>query len=122
MGRMRKQTSKVLEKAQARSAGIKNFNSTLDLGNGLTVASFDTAIGTTQTILSEYNQALAAVDDKYNALVAAEKSLGDISERMLAGIAARFGKDSSEYEQAGGVRKSERKRPTRKPSPATSTT
>lgn len=37
-----------------------------------------------------------------------------MSERMLAGVAARYGKDSSQYEQAGGVRKSERKRPTRK--------
>jgi hypothetical protein len=118
MGRIRR-TSKVLDKAQTRSAGIKSINPTLDLSNGLTAASFDTAINTTQTALAEYNQALATVDEKYNALVAAEKALGDISERMLAGIAARFGKDSSEYEQAGGVRKSERKRPTRDSAPGT---
>lgn len=37
-----------------------------------------------------------------------------IALRMLAGIGARFGKDSSEYEQAGGVRKSDRKFPPRK--------
>jgi hypothetical protein len=120
MGRARR-TSKVLDKAQARSAGIKSINPTLDLGSGLTTASFDAAISNAQTLLSEYNQALAAIDDKYNALVAAEKTLGDISERMLAGIAARFGKDSSEYEQAGGVRKSERKRSTRTIAPAPGT-
>jgi hypothetical protein len=34
---------------------------------------------------------------------------------MLAGVAAKYGKDSDEYEKAGGVRKSERKRPTRTP-------
>lgn len=113
MGRARR-TSKVLDKAQTRSAGIKSVNPTLDLGNGLTAASFDTAINAVQTSLLEYNQALAAIDEKYNALIAAEKDLGDMSERVLAGVAARFGKNSSEYEQAGGVRKSERKAPTRK--------
>jgi hypothetical protein len=30
---------------------------------------------------------------------------------MLAGVASKYGKDSVEYEKAGGVRKSERKRP-----------
>jgi hypothetical protein len=113
MGRARR-TSKVLDKAQARSAGIKSVNPTLDLGNGLTAASFDTAINLAQTSLLEYNQALATIDEKYNALIAAEKALGDMSERMLAGVAARFGKNSTEYEQAGGVRKSERKPPTRR--------
>jgi hypothetical protein len=32
---------------------------------------------------------------------------------MLAGVLTKFGKDSLEYEKAGGVRKSKRKRPTR---------
>jgi hypothetical protein len=114
MGRARR-ISRVLDKAQVRSAGMKAINPTLDLGNGLTVASFDTVIVTAQTRLSEYNQALAAIDDKYNELVAAEKALGDLSERMLAGVAAHFGRDSSEYETAGGVRKSERRRPPRRP-------
>ena len=117
MGRARR-ISKVLDKAQVRSAGIKNIDPTLDLGNGLTAASFDTAVNSVRTRLTEYNQALAAVDDKYNALVAAEKALGDMSERMLAGVASMFGKDSSQYEQAGGVRKSERKSSARKPKPA----
>jgi len=32
---------------------------------------------------------------------------------MMNAVAAVYGKDSSEYEMAGGVRKSERKRPKR---------
>jgi hypothetical protein len=32
------------------------------------------------------------------------------------GVAYKFGKESDEYEKAGGVRKSERKRPVRKAS------
>src|SRR6185369_8614280 len=103
MGRARK-SSKVLEKAQARSAGIKSIDAAIDLGGGLTMAAFDTAVG-------DAHKALAVVDDKLNAFVTAETTLKDLSERILAGVAARYGKNSSQYEQAGGVRKSERKRP-----------
>lgn len=113
MGRARK-NSKVLDRAQTRASGIKSIDAALDLGGGLTMAAFNTAIGDTQTALNEYNQALAVVDDKLNAFVTAETTLKDISERILAGVAARYGKNSSQYEQAGGVRKSERKRPVRK--------
>jgi hypothetical protein len=38
---------------------------------------------------------------------------------MLAGVGSKYGKDSSEYEQAGGTRTSERKPPVRKPKTAT---
>ena len=37
-----------------------------------------------------------------------EKSLSALCERMLLGVAVKYGKDSAEYEMAGGVRKSER--------------
>jgi hypothetical protein len=36
--------------------------------------------------------------------------MDDLTERMLAGVGSKYGKDSTEYEKAGGVRKSERKR------------
>lgn len=111
----RRRVSKVIDNAQTRLAGLKSIDPALDLGTGLTAASFDTAVKDAQTKLATYNQTLATIDDQYNALVASERALGDLSERMLAGVAARFGKNSSQYEQAGGVRKSERKRPTRKP-------
>lgn len=113
MGRVRK-TSKVLEQTQIRAANLKSISPTLDLGNGLTAAAFDTAIADLQAKLADYNQTLAAADEKANALAASEKAARDLSERMLAGVAAHFGKNSSEYEQAGGIRKSERKTPSRK--------
>jgi hypothetical protein len=37
--------------------------------------------------------------------------VNDWSERMLTGIASKFGKNSSQYEMAGGVKKDERKKP-----------
>ena len=111
----RRRISKVLDNAQTRLAGLKSIDPALDLGGGLTVTAFGNAISDGQTKLATYNQTLATIDDQYNAVLASEKNTGDFSERMLAGVAARFGKNSSQYEQAGGVRKSERKRPTRKP-------
>ncbi|WP_442946450.1 MULTISPECIES: hypothetical protein [unclassified Nostoc] len=42
-----------------------------------------------------------------------EQTLGTFSEKMLMGIGFKYGKDSREYEMAGGVRKSERIRKSR---------
>jgi hypothetical protein len=109
MGRL-KRTSKILDKANARAAGLRSIG-TLDFGGGLTSASFEQAIADAQTQLDDYNQTLLAVDEKANVLAASEKKLQDFSERVLAGVAARYGKNSNEYEKVGGVRKSERKRP-----------
>lgn len=111
----RRRISKILDNAQTRIAGLKSIDPALDLGNGLILAAFNTIVSTGLTNLSVYNQALAKLDDLYNALRQSEKEVADMSERMLAGVAARYGKDSSQYEQAGGVRKSERKPRTRKP-------
>ena len=43
--------------------------------------------------------------------------LKDICVRARAGIKGYFGTDSSEYEQVGGTRSSERKKPVRKAAP-----
>ena len=43
-----------------------------------------------------------------------EKLLRAFSERMLTGVAAKFGKDSEQYQKAGGTKKSDRKKPKRK--------
>ena len=40
-------------------------------------------------------------------------NLSDAVTRALSGVRAVFGPDSSQYEQAGGTRRSERKRPTK---------
>ena len=37
---------------------------------------------------------------------------------MLTGVGVKYGKDSNEYEKAGGVRTSERKKPVRTPAAA----
>ncbi|MCI5194555.1 MAG: hypothetical protein D3915_15810 [Candidatus Electrothrix sp. AU1_5] len=39
-----------------------------------------------------------------------EKELRDLSSLMLSGVKVKYGRDSNEYEMAGGTRLSDRKR------------
>jgi hypothetical protein len=113
MGRTRR-TSSVIEKATIRLNNLKTVSPALDLGPGLTLVAFEQLIGNTQTALDDYNQAIAALDEKGNQLAALEKQAAGMSTRMLAGVGALHGKNSDEYEKAGGVRTDEIKRAARK--------
>lgn len=62
-----------------------------------------------------YNTALSKLDGLLNDLKNEEKKLQTLSGEMLAAVGVKYSKDSSEYEKAGGVRTSERKRTARKP-------
>ena len=107
----------MIESAITRAASLASISPTLDLGGDMTLVAYQAAVADAESKLDQYNTKLSEVDDCLNALVAQEKAVADWSERMLAGVASKFGKDSSEYEKAGGVRKSERKTPVRKPKP-----
>ena len=78
---------------------------------------FDATIADAQTKQSTYNTLLSQTDEARDAFEAAEATVGDMHNRMLAATAAKYGRDSIEYVQAGGVKKSERKRPVRKEVP-----
>ncbi|MBW4448427.1 MAG: hypothetical protein KME38_16555 [Spirirestis rafaelensis WJT71-NPBG6] len=110
-----KRGSKVLDRAQRGIAALKSISPTLDLGNGVTIDFFAAVIKTTQDKLETYNSSLSTVDLTQGALELAEKSLMELTEHMLLSVAAKYGKNSDEYKIAGGVRRSERKRPVRQP-------
>lgn len=114
----KKRTSPAADKATQRASALASISPTLDLGNGLTLAAYNAAIAAinapTTGKLAVYNATLSQLDGQLNDLQAAEKSLNTLSESMLAGTGVKFGKDSDEYEQAGGVRKSERKKAAKK--------
>lgn len=114
MARARRSSS-VLDTARQRLAGLKAFDSAPNLGPALSLAAYDQEITTFATSLNTYNERLAALDQLQNSLEAAEASLRDKNKRMLSAVEAQFGADSSEYEQVGGTRTSERKRPTGRP-------
>lgn len=109
MGRVKKSASHY-DVAVTRQAGMKSISLTLDLGNGLTVAAYETAIIDFRQKLDEYNTSLSEADSRLNTVKETEKKLRDLSERMINGVASKYGKDSDEYEMAGGVRKSDRKK------------
>lgn len=106
----RKRDSKLLPALQNRIAGLKSIHEKLDLGSGVSVASLTRTHHALSVALANYNKLLSDVDGALNEIVALEGEARDLIERTLAGVATKFGKDSSEYEQAGGTRKSERKK------------
>lgn len=110
----RKRTSRELEKAKRREAAVLSIDPNFDLGNGLTQTAYNSAIAAVEAENSAYNTLLSTLDEALNKVKASEKVLKDWSERILVGVAAKYGKDSDQYEMAGGVRKSERKKPARK--------
>lgn len=105
-----KKSSSHYDVAVTRLASIKSISPTLDLGNGLTVSTYEAAVLDFRQKLDEYNMSLSEADSKLNIVNETEKKLRDLSERMLTGVASKFGKESDEYEKAGGTRKSEKRR------------
>ncbi|MBD2201193.1 hypothetical protein H6G33_01070 [Calothrix sp. FACHB-1219] len=116
-----KRTSNILDKARRRIAGLKTIDSSLDLGNGLTLQLFSELIEDTSKKLEAHNIAVSEADQTGTLVSQAERSLADLSDRMLTGVASKYGKSSDQYEMAGGVRKQDRKRKTRKVNTSTPT-
>jgi len=111
-----KRNSTILETARQRLAGLKKIGTpTPDFGPSLTVLSYENEVKAFSDDQDGYNGDVAALDDKQNRLNSRERNLSDLNQRILAGVRAQYGPDSSEFELVGGVRRSERKKPVRKP-------
>jgi hypothetical protein len=113
MARSRR-TSAILETSRQRLAGLKAIAPAPDLGPTITVPAYQALIDAFISRLGGYNQKVAELDDEQNGIDADELVIRDWNKRVLSAVEAQFGPDSSEYEQVGGTRQSERKRPTRK--------
>jgi hypothetical protein len=109
-----RKSSKVIADALTRLANLKAIDPDLDLGNGLTVAAFEAKINKTQASEDTYNGQLAQADAGGNDFRADEKDLRDMSSQMLSGVKVKYGRDSNEYEMAGGTRLSDRKKKSKK--------
>jgi HAMP domain-containing protein len=86
----------------------KAINPALNLGDPFTLNDYIQTIDQLRSKLDAHNSALAAIGSSQTEIEALEKTLNEMTERMLIEVAFKFGKDSREYEMAGGVRKSER--------------
>ncbi|WP_392481312.1 hypothetical protein [Nostoc sp. C110] len=107
----RKRNSMSLTKAERRIEGMQTINPQLDFSNGFSIATYNTRVIELREKLAAYNQAQTIVDKTHNALLEAERELNTYSEQMLLNVASRYGKNSDEYEMAGGTRRSDRKKP-----------
>jgi hypothetical protein len=109
-----KRSSSVLETARQRLAGIKAITPAPNFGPSLQVADYEQEINDFSVKIDSYNGMLSTLDDLQNQIDADEGNLRTRSARMLSAAQAQYGPDSSEYEQVGGTRQSERKRSTKK--------
>ncbi|MBN4002927.1 hypothetical protein [Nostoc sp. LPT] len=109
-----KRNSRILSKSETRLASIKSINSSLDVGEGLSVKDYTGKIESLRQSLEAYNTTLSTIDVLLTQILENEQDLADYSEKILRGIAYKFGKNSYEYQMAGGIRKSDRKRNVRK--------
>ena len=103
-----------LEKGITRLAAVKSIDAALDLGNNINVTVYETELNLLRTKLNTYNTTLSTIDDLYNACLAQLDVVKDLNERILTGVATKYGKNSTQYEMAGGKKKSERKKPAKK--------
>lgn len=103
--------SPILEDSLRRLERIKAIIPIPNFGTGFSIADFETVLDDLKTILETYNTSIAATDRLGAQLREKEKQVRDLRERQLIAIAFIYGKDSDEYVTAGGIRKSERKRP-----------
>lgn len=102
-----------MRKAELRLAGMRAIDPNLDFGNGLNAATFQTRVEALRDRLNFYNRTLATVDAARLDVIELERSVSELSERMLTGVAVLYGKDSFHYKMAGGTRRGDRKRPSR---------
>ena len=111
MPRQKRTASRVIQIAAARAAGLESIDPKLNLGSEMTLAGYRGAIAEALEKQAAYNTLLAQGDEAKNLFESAETKTRDFSDRMLAAVAAKFGRASNEYEQAGGRRKTGRRRP-----------
>jgi hypothetical protein len=110
----KKRTSRFLEKAELRSAGLKAIDPSMDFGDTRSLPNMSLLIEELRTKVDAYNTALSVIDSSKAEIDELEKKLSELTEKMLIAVAFKYGNNSREYEMAGGVRKSERIRRSRK--------
>ncbi|MBD2411945.1 hypothetical protein FACHB389_09425 [Nostoc calcicola FACHB-389] len=107
---LKKRKSSVLEKVESRAAGMKLIDPSLKLDNDYSLSKLLESMELLRNKLDVHNNALALTDSSLTEVEEMEKDLTTLSQKMLMLIAIKYGKDSAQYETAGGVRDSDRLR------------
>ncbi|QSJ16487.1 hypothetical protein JYQ62_33015 [Nostoc sp. UHCC 0702] len=109
----KKRSSRILEKAEFRVAGLKAIDPNLNFDDTCNLQNLSQLIDKFHSMLDDYNAAIAKIDSSKKQLDEMEKTLSQVTDKMLMGVGFKYGKNSNEYELAGGVRDSERIRKSR---------
>ncbi|QIR36699.1 hypothetical protein HCG51_08005 [Tolypothrix sp. PCC 7910] len=109
----KKRTSRIVEKAEFRIAGLKVIDPNITFDNNYNLQNLTQLIQQFHGMLDDYHDAMAVIESSRTKLDEMEKTISNISDKMLAGVGFKYGKDSNEYELAGGVKLSERVRKSR---------
>jgi hypothetical protein len=117
----KRRISPALAVARQRLAGLNKITPAPNLGPNISVAAYQAVANDTAALEESHNQLAAQMDDSSNRYDAQENLMADWNRRALSAVEAQYGPDSSEYEMVGGKRKSERKRPSKKPAGGGST-
>lgn len=104
----KRSVSRSLEQARLRYAGVKTIDPQLDFGDDRSLSVMAELMAQLEDKLTDYNSALTHVDTLRAEIKEMEQTLGTLSSEMLLAVAFRYGKDSVEYQMAGGVRRQER--------------
>lgn len=91
-------------------------NPTFTLGD-VTLTKYQAMLASLRTRRDEQQAARAALTAATNAARDESDALHAVNTRARGGVRAFFGPNSTQYEQVGGKRSSDRKRPTRKNKP-----
>ncbi|MEA5625081.1 hypothetical protein [Nostoc sp. UHCC 0251] len=106
----KKRTSSVLEKTEQQTIGFQSIDPSLNFGDSISLQHLAELTGELRNELNQYNKMLNTLDSAKEKIETLEKSIRETSERLVSGVATKYGKDSREYELAGAVRKSDRVR------------
>ena len=104
MVRRKRNTSKTLDVALQRALSLEVIDPNIDLGRDTSLEKYRQQIQDMQDTLGRYNQGLSNADQLQKQLLQKERNLHDMNSRMLAAVAARFGRYSQEYQVAGGTK------------------
>ncbi len=97
--------SEALKKGEARVKAMETNNIELDLGNGISREAYAAKVQDLRTKLDAYNELLAQITQSQEELTQAESDLNDFSENILMSVAVIYGKQSKQYTNMGGARK-----------------
>ena len=104
-----KRLSKVIVKADLRQEGITSINPLFKVTTDLTLVEYVAKITLAKDKQSELNVALGNVDTLANEMDELVIDLREYNTRFLGAVGSLYGKNSSEYEKAGGKRKADYK-------------